>query len=139
MTGPHASSAPELPPPGADEPTSPRRSGHGAPKYTVGQQVWVYDVNARGWGPAVGTVAKVGRKLVHVDYGYGQTSFRIEDGTRNDSYKRQWIRTLEERVEEDERTALSTRLREAGIQIRHGVSLTLPALRALVRVLDENR
>lgn len=77
----------------------------------VDQEVWVFDVNDRGRGPDRGIVTKVGRKLVTIKYGYGERTFRIEDGQRNDNYRHQWFLT-------DEQYALGTRRKVAVNTIR---------------------
>lgn len=105
----------------------------------VGQEVWVYDVNSRGRGPDLGTVEKVGRKLVTVRYDGMVRKFRIEDRHTNDAYGHQWIQTDEERALADRRDVAISALRVAGLEIRSGgysLGLSTETLEALVAVLE---
>lgn len=108
------------------------------PTFTVGQKVWIYDVNRRrGQGPQEGTVTKVGRKLVTVQVGtHWSWTFRIEDGSRNDRYGHQWVKTDEQRKVEEHRNDLLRRLAEGGLEVRIGRMIATEGLERLVAALD---
>jgi hypothetical protein len=109
------------------------------PKYALEQRVWVYDINRRrSAGPEEATVVKVGRKLVTVKRIYGEETFRIVDGVRNDSYGHAHILTDEDRNAEDRRSAAVKRLKAAhlGIALGYERSFPLDTLEAIVAVLD---
>lgn len=85
-----------------------------AAKYEIGQTVYLRGVNRRT--EETTTVTRVGRTLVYVQDRYGKPqSFRIETGVANDQYGHEWIETSEQRAERVERSALSERLRAAGL------------------------
>jgi hypothetical protein len=110
-----------------------------------GDRVQVFDVNGPrrgmpkgGWD---GTVVKVGRTLIHVDYPGGRwgkpTPFRLEDGSRaNDDYGHQHIRTVEQAAEEAHRSELAARLRAGGVDLSYRRAFTIETLEALVAALD---
>lgn len=107
-------------------------------KYSVGQRVWIYSVNARkGTGPQQGEVVKVGRTLVTVkgiDSAWWTQVFRIETGSANDQYGHEWIKTDAEREEVDRRNAALETLREAGIRFDRAPS-NVEVLEGFVEVL----
>ena len=110
-----------------------------SPKYTLEQRVWVYDINRRrSAGPEEATVVKVGRKLVTVKRIYGEETFRIVDGVRNDAYGHALIRTDEDRDAEDRRSAAVKRLKAAhlGIALGYEQSFPLETLESIVAVLE---
>lgn len=109
------------------------------PKYTVEQRVWVYDINRRrSAGPEEATVVKVGRKLVTVKRVYGEETFRIVDGVRNDGYGHAHIRTDEDRAADERRSIATQRLKAAHLGIALGYERTFPleTLESIVAVLE---
>ena len=106
-----------------------------ATKYHVGQTVHIGSVNRHGTGE--GTVVKVGRALVTVQYGHGyQKVFRIETGVANDNYGHEWIETDEERQEREERQDLTQRLHRAGLRLDFGVVIPTGQLRRIVEAAE---
>lgn len=108
----------------------------------VGDEVRVYDVNGRrqgqpegGWA---GTVEKVGRSLVYIDYprGRGAEPFRLSDQRRNDSYGHQYFRTLAQAEEWDRRSDAVGVLRERGVELSNRYSFTLEQIEALAEVVQ---
>lgn len=89
------------------------------PKLTVGQKVWVDDVNRRGRPREEATVTKVGRKLVTVDRGYHSQVFRLDTGRSNDDFGHQWLLTAEMVAQADERAILRGRVQ----RLRYGRDL----------------
>lgn len=109
-----------------------------------GDRVQVFDINGArmgqprgGWD---GTVVKVGRTLIHVDYpgqyGRGPKAFRLDDGRANDNYRHQSLRTVERAAADMHRMELCSRLRAAGIDLRMGYDFSIETLEALVAALD---
>ena len=88
----------------------------------VGDRVQVFDVNGRRMGQPEGgwdgTVAKVGRTLIHVN-------------------GHQYIKTVEEAAESQHRAELVSRLRTGGVDLRMGHTHTTKTLEALAKALDE--
>jgi hypothetical protein len=111
-----------------------------------GDRVQVTDVNGPRMGQPKGgwdgTVAKVGRTLIHVNYPGGHynrpTAFRLDDGRANDDYGHQHVWTVEEMAERTRRSELTERLREYGIQFDHRsrTEHSIETLAALAAVLD---
>lgn len=87
-----------------------------------------------------GTVAKVGRTLLHVTYGFGRhpVAFRLDTGVINDDYGRCRVRTPEQAAEAKRRRDVQVRLREAGLTVRHEHRLATDTLVALAAVLDQH-
>lgn len=85
--------------------------------YTVGQKVWVYGINEKR-GPVEGEVTKVGRTLVTVRGGYAERQYRIDTGRWNsrDFGGHYWIKTDEQRAEDERRTTVLARLGELGVE-----------------------
>lgn len=103
----------------------------------VGDRVQVFDVNgsrmgqpAGGWD---GTVVKVGRKLITVQYKsvHNTKAFRLDGGSANDGYGHQHIKTVEQAAESLRRGGLLRQLREAGLEVRFGFTLSTETLEAL--------
>lgn len=94
-----------------------------ASKVSVGDEVRVFDVNGhrRGQpdGGYVGTVVKVGRKLVEIKYGYCQAQFRIETGGVNDGYGHQYFLTINETEEQEIRRDALKRLEALGFTVSY--------------------
>lgn len=89
-----------------------------APKYVVGQTVYVSSVNRSRDTEA--TVTKVGRTLVHVQGPYGRPlAFRIETGVVNDGHGHESILTADELADRNERIDLGARLRQAHLSLEH--------------------
>lgn len=113
----------------------------GQAAYKTGQVVYVYDVNGgRGGVPKEqpGTVVKVGRKLVTVEYGHGYTkAFRIEDGRSNDNYGHHWIKTEGQRRTDNRRSEAVATLRDAGITVEPRCRLTVGTLETLALVVTD--
>jgi hypothetical protein len=110
----------------------------------VGDRVQVFDINGPrrgqpegGWD---GTVAKVGRTLIHVNYSakyrHRPQVFRMDTGRSNDSYSHQFIQTVEEAARRQYVGKLRTRLRAGGIDLSMRHTFTTQTLEALVAALD---
>jgi hypothetical protein len=109
----------------------------------AGDRVQVFDVNGLRMGQPKGgldgTVVKVGRKLITVQYGHSYTKvFRLEDGRANDDYGHQCIKTPEQAAEDARRVELVQRLRDGGLEVRNGQRLSTRALEAVAQALDES-
>lgn len=106
----------------------------------VGEPVRVFDINGSRMGQPSGgwegTVTKVGRKLITVHYGRRSKVFRLDTGVANDDYGHVHVETVEQATEGRRRSALVQRLREGGLEIRFGHSVSTETLAALVAVLD---
>lgn len=104
-----------------------------------GQEVYIVGVNRREAMKTV--VVKVGRKLVHVDEGYGQVgAYRIDGGVRNDNYGHDRLLTVEQYAERARRRDLMVRLRDGGLEMRNGsYPLPIETLARVVAVLESNR
>jgi hypothetical protein len=104
----------------------------------VGDRVQVFSVNGprRGQpkGGEDGTVTKVGRKLVTVEYGYGSKVFRMEDGSINDDYGHVHIKTVEQAAEDLRRGDALDQLREAGVVIQFDRKFSTETLEALAEI-----
>ncbi len=111
----------------------------------VGDEVRVYNRNGRsallgGWR---GVVAKVGRKLVTINYGHHSGSlsqvdvFRIDTRIVNDNYGHLMFETPEEAELRGRKHAATSALHKRGIDLRLSHSLTLEELEALVAALAE--
>lgn len=74
---------------------------------TVGQKVWIYDVNGRGREPEWATVTRVGRSLfdVEIDFGtYARTEqYRLDGGHLNDVYGHRYVLTDDQRADRERR------------------------------------
>lgn len=108
----------------------------------VGDRVQVFTSYRRGQPKDGydGTVMKVGRVLIQVQYG-GSTSwtpFRMDTGIINDNYGQVRIKTPEQVKEDNEYRDLSERLRKGGLREEAiGRSrLSAETLRAVVEVLE---
>ena len=108
------------------------------PKYTVGQEVWVRNVNAGRRGPQRGTVVKVGRVLVQVEVYPGHwTPYRIETGYKNDEYYHEWIQTDEEYAETEARAAAHARIKDLHVRFDLGTRrLTAKTLNAIADLVE---
>lgn len=103
-----------------------------------GDQVVIRSINERRHrGPNTAIVMKMGRKLVHVEEQFGHMStFRIEDGQRNDAYGHEWIETSEEAAENGTRRVLLRELRDGGVEIRLWADrFTTDQLRAIRQIV----
>ena len=111
-------------------------------KWFVGQEVVIRDVNERRqyWDdgqPPRGVVTKVGRKLFTVSYGYGESVYRIEDGTKNDPYGHGWVQTPEDFANRELRGELTKRLRDRGLStVVGGPTLSTDTLEAVLQVIE---
>jgi hypothetical protein len=83
-----------------------------------------------------GTVVKVGRKLITVEYGHSTTVFRLETGYANDDYGHAWIKTVAQADEDLRRAGLVERLRDGGLEVRMGRQLPIQTLEAVAKALD---
>lgn len=109
--------------------------------YEVGQRVWFYGINDRGRPPTEGTVTKVGRTLVTVAIGHGQSQqFRIETGQINsrDYPHHYWVKTEQQRAADQHKSELNQRLESAGIAFRLGARLPIEVIEDIVAVLDKH-
>ena len=111
-------------------------------KWFVGQEVVIRDVNEKRqyWDdgqPPRGVVTKVGRKLFTVSYGYGESVYRIEDGTKNDPYGHGWVQTPEDFANRELRGELTKRLRDRGLStVVGGPTLSTDTLEAVLQVIE---
>ena len=106
--------------------------------WAVGDVVIVRDANeGRRGGPKVGTVVKVGRKLITVDapHYWGEMQFRIDTGQRNDNYQHQSIQTPDEYADGVLAREIVTRLRAHGIELR-GSRLGTDSLLGILAIVD---
>lgn len=108
----------------------------------VGDPVKVFDINGirmgqppGGWD---GVVAKVGRKLVTVEYGCSRKVFRLDSGRANDDFGHQSVQTVEQAAEDARRQAVLDRLGSSGIKVERGFTHSTDTLEALVAVLDQH-
>lgn len=94
--------------------------------YELGQTVILRDVNGdRRWYPdgeaPTGTIAKVGRTLVHVQsdrYEWAKPdAYRLEDGSINNNHGGAWIQTVEEFKAERDRSLILAAFRAIKIDL----------------------
>jgi hypothetical protein len=105
-------------------------------------EVRVFDTNGRrvgqpegGW---VGYVTKVGRTLVHIDYGEGAEhidAFRLVTGRRNDNYGHRYFLTLAQVADRTRRTRADATLQAHGIELSHRFIFTIEQIEALAEVV----
>lgn len=108
---------------------------------TVGQKVKVYDNVGRQVQVFDGTVVKVGRKLVTVQWAFGgfspaETQFRMDEGTENDGYGHRWFKTLDQAETDDRLTAAREVLRNARVSIERASPLTGPQIEELAATVE---
>jgi hypothetical protein len=110
-------------------------------KLTVGQEVRVFDVNARrrgqphdGWA---GTITRVGRTLVYIDYPGSREpkAFRIDGGAANDQYGHQSFLTLDEAAKQARMAAAVDVLHQHGLRPDFGHALPLEQVEAIAAIL----
>lgn len=107
---------------------------------TVGQKVKVYDNIGQSLSVHDGSVMKIGRKLVTIQWDFGGFSptdsvFRIEEGTENDNYEHRWFKTLEQ-AESDDRLAEARKvLRDADIPVGFRCVLTNSQIEELAAIV----
>jgi hypothetical protein len=110
----------------------------------VGDRVQVFDINGRRMGQPAGgwdgTVVKVGRKLITVQYqsAHNTKAFRLDSGSANDDYGHQHVRTVEQATADLRRAEALRRLRDAGVTIECSRinAYSTQTLEALAAVLD---
>ena len=108
--------------------------------YTVGQRVWIFDVNQGKRGPQEGTVTKVGRKLVTVRGPWASATFRIETGQINSQYSNHtWIKTDEEKAYDERRAELIQALRDHGVRFDGFLRLSNEVLAGFLKVIEEHQ
>lgn len=112
------------------------------PPFTEGQRVWVYSQNPRllPEHPMPATVTKVGRKLVTTrdDDQHGpERTFRIEGGAANDQYGHEWVKTDQQKADDERRGVLNAELAACGLEMRTGYRLPLDALEAVAAALRD--
>jgi hypothetical protein len=105
----------------------------------AGDEVRVFDRNGPGHGQPSGgwpgTVTKVGRTLIHVEYGNGRAEkFRKDTGCAPNAYSSPWIRTPEQVALAERGAAAGAILREHHITLGYARSLTLEQIEALAEV-----
>jgi len=114
-----------------------------AEELTFRQEVRVFDVNGKRMGQPEGgwrgEVVKVGRKLVHIEYGerLQADAFRIDDGRKNDNYGHRYFLTLDQVALRDREHSARTVLREHRISVDFGADITLEQLEALAAVFEQ--
>lgn len=108
----------------------------------VGDEVRVFDVNGKrigqpedGW---IGTVTKVGRTLVYIEYAGRTDKFEMATGTGPDAYRHRSFLTAQHAADTARRRAAEDSLREFGITVAypkrdHFTTDQLEALADLVR------
>lgn len=110
----------------------------------VGDEVRVFDVNGNrlgqpegGW---VGTVTKVGRKLVTIQTGdgyNGEKQYRLEDQMANDNYGHRRFKTLEQAAQDERRAEAMDVLRNAGINFGYrAIPFTVDQLEELAALVQ---
>jgi hypothetical protein len=112
-----------------------------------GDRVQVFDVNGKRMGQPEGgwdgTVTKVGRQLIYVDYpgarGVNGDAFRLDSGLRNDQYCHQSIQTVEQAAENLRRDSVIERLREGGLELTRRVEISTDTLEAVLAALESPR
>ncbi len=86
-------------------------------KWNVGDIAIVRDVNDRGGKePQRFLVTRVGRTLVYIAVPWGEESYRIDTGRRNDRYGHSWIVTEQEEADAQRLSAALARLRDFGLE-----------------------
>lgn len=103
-----------------------------------GDEVRIFDQNGArigqpegGWP---GTVVKIGRSLVTIEYRGKQDPFRLDTRVINDRYGHRWFKTLEQAAEDERlRVALAT-LKAHSIRLDSGHGLTVEQIEALAEV-----
>lgn len=103
---------------------------------TVGQPVKVYDNTYRACRVYDGTVVKIGRKLVTIQWNFSgftptETVFRMDDGTENDGYGHRWFKTVEQAEADDRLAAAREYLLAVGIELTFRSDLTGPQIEEL--------
>ena len=101
----------------------------------VGDEVRVFDINGRRMGQPdggwQGTVTKVGRTLVYVDYGHRNGQFRIDTGRANDSYGHRYFKTLEQAASDARLSHALARLKGGPVRLESGHRLTVEQIERL--------
>ena len=116
-------------------------------KYTVGQEVRIFegmrqrrDEIAEG---RPGKVTHVGRKLVTVlpDGSPFDAKYRMGTGRKNDGYGHEFILTLDEVEERNQRIMINARLIGLGVNFRLGFEekYSTDQLAAVIKVLEEEQ
>lgn len=112
----------------------------------IGDKVWVYS-DRRGQDPDLAPVVKVGRKNVHVqvtDWGK-PTPYSMEEGyeVRPETARGigTWVRTNDERVEEEARDEALRRLPEFGLRVNYSYradKISSSKLKRIIEILEED-
>lgn len=109
------------------------------PVPAVGDEVRVFDVNGRrkgqpegGWP---GTVIKVGRQLVTIQFDTKTQQFRIDTRAANDGYEHQSFKTPDEARLNQRRDVALRVLRARGVRLASDHDLTTVEVEALAAVL----
>jgi len=90
-------------------------------KYSEGDDVLVFKRLNRGVKREPGTIVKVGRILVTIEYGGSYKTadqFRINTQRINDKYGHRWFKTPEQVAEDNRRTAAWNIINECGLERR---------------------
>jgi hypothetical protein len=91
------------------------------PTLAVGQQVVLHDVNERkSGGPTYGTIVKIGRVRVDIQYreGWKPEQYRIDDQIIcNQRHPGAWFRTLEQEADAEQREADAETLSSFGFRL----------------------
>jgi hypothetical protein len=105
------------------------------PDLKVGDEVRVFDTNGRrsgqpegGW---LGTVIKIGRKYVTIDYGRKAESFEFGGRRANDPYGHRHFKTLDQVTLDDRRQRAKAVLSDHKIRLDMGHQLALDQIEAL--------
>lgn len=102
----------------------------------VGDEVRIFDQNGRRMGQPdsgwPGTVAKIGRTLVHIECRGRTSQYRLDSHRNSDGFK--WFSTLDEVAEMERAERARQTLREHRITLDFGHGLTLEQVEALADV-----
>lgn len=98
----------------------------------------MFDVNARQPGGQPGTIVKIGRSLVTINYRNRDRVFRLDTGRANDNYGFQWFLTADAADAARRRVEAVQRLRDHGVEVSHRCQLDLDQIEALAAALPES-
>jgi len=90
-------------------------------QYSEGDDVLVFERLNRGVKREPGTIVKVGRTLVTIEYGGSYKiadQFRIDTQRINNKYGHKWFKTPEQVAEDSRRTAAWNIIKECGLERR---------------------
>ncbi|MEV4672798.1 hypothetical protein AB0K34_14170 [Actinomadura sp. NPDC049382] len=109
-----------------------------APDLRVGDEVRVFDQNGRRMGQPdagwPGTVTKIGRLLVTIEYRGKSAQFRLDTQVVNDGYGHRYFKTLQQAARHQRLGRALYTLHEHQIRLAVGHRLTLEQIEALADV-----